>query len=76
MSDNIEIPEVDTDNIIETSDEESSVAGTVAIVAAGVAAGLGLGYCVQKLSNKIGDVVARRAGDKTPEDIINGHSEE
>lgn len=75
MSDDIEIPEVDTDNI-ETSDEESSVAGTVAIVAAGVAAGLGLGYGIQKLSSKIGDVVARRAGDKTPEDIINDYSEE
>lgn len=75
MSDDIEIPE-DVTNNIETSDEETSVAGTVAIVAAGVAAGLGLGYCVQKLSNKIEDVVARRAGDKTPEDIINDHSEE
>lgn len=76
MSDNIEIPEVDPDDILETSDEKSSVAGTVAIVAAGVAAGLGLGYGVQKLSNKIGNVIARRAGDKTPEDIINDHSEE
>ena len=75
MSDNIEIPEVDTDDIVETSEEESSVAGTVAIVAAGVAAGLGLGYGIQKLSNKIGDVIARRSGDKAPEDIINDHSE-
>lgn len=76
MSDDIETPEVDTDNINETSDEESSVAGTIAIAAAGVAAGLGLGYCVMKLSNKIEDVIARRAGDKTPEDILNDHSEE
>lgn len=76
MSDDIEIPEVDTDNILETSDEETSVAGTVAIVAAGVAAGLGIGYGVMKLSNKIEDVVARRAGDKTPEGILNDHSEE
>lgn len=75
MSDDIKIPEVDIDDI-ETSDEKSSVAGTVAIVAAGVAVGLGLGYGVQKLSNKIGDVVARRADDKTPEDILNNHSEE
>lgn len=75
MSDDIETPEVDIDNI-ETSDKESSVAGTVAIAAAGVAAGLGLGYAIQKLSNKIEDVVARRAGDKTPEDIINDYSEE
>ena len=76
MSDNIEIPEVDPDDILETSDEKSSVAGTIAIVAAGVAAGVGLGYGVKKLSNKIEDVIARRAGDKTPEDIINDHSEE
>lgn len=75
MSDDIETPEVDIDDI-ETSDEESSVAGTVAIVAAGVAVGLGLGYGVQKLSNKIEDVIARRAGDKTPEDILNDHSKE
>ena len=81
MSDDIEIPEVDTDDIIETSDEETSVAGTVAIVAAGVAAGLGIGYCLMKLSNEIGDkmydrIVARHVGDKTNEDIINDHSEE
>lgn len=75
MSDNIETPEVDIDDI-ETSDEESSAAGTVAIVAAGVAAGLGLGYGIMKISNKIEDVIARRAGDKTAEDIINNHSEE
>lgn len=75
MSDNIEIPEVDIDDI-ETSDEKSSAAGTVAIVAAGVAVGLGLGYGVMKISNKIEDVIARRAGDKTPEDIINDYSEE
>lgn len=75
MFDDIETPEVEIDDI-ETSDEKTSVAGTVAIVAAGVAAGLGLGYGVQKLSNKIEDVIARRAGDKTPEDIINDHSGE
>lgn len=55
MSDDIEIPEVDPDDIIETSDEETSVAGTVAIAAAGVAAGAGLAYGLVKLSNKIGD---------------------
>lgn len=81
MSDDIEIPEVDTDDIIETSDEETSVAGTVAIVAAGVAAGLGIGYGLMKLSNKIGDkmydhIVAQHEGNKTDEDIINDHSGE
>ena len=81
MSDDIEIPEVDTTDIIETSDEETSVAGTVAIVAAGVAAGLGLGYGILKLSNKIGDkmydhVVAQHKGDKTTEDPNDSNQEE
>lgn len=75
MSDNIEFPEVDIDDI-ETSDEKSSVAGTVAIVAAGVAAGLGLGYGIQKLFNKSTDVIARRLGDRPVEDIINDYSKE
>lgn len=71
MSDNIEIPEVDTDDVVD-SDEETSVAGTVAIVAAGVAAGLGIGYGIKKLSNKIGDkmydhIVASHRDDKTTE---------
>lgn len=73
MSDDIEIPEVDTDNIVETSDEETSVAGTVAIVAAGVAAGAGLAYGIVKLSNKIGDkmhdhIVAQHEKNKITED--------
>lgn len=55
MSDNIETPEVDIDDIVDASDEETSVAGTVAIVAAGVAAGVGIGYGINKLSEKIGD---------------------
>lgn len=80
MSDDIEIPEVDTDDIIETSDEETSVAGTVAIVAAGVAAGLGIGYGLMKLSNKIGDkmydhIVAQHEGHKTAEDPIESNQE-
>lgn len=73
MSDDIEIPEVDTDDIIETSDEKTSVAGTIAVVTVGVTAGLGLGYCIQKLSNKIGDkmydhIVAQHKRNKTTED--------
>ena len=74
MSDDIEIPEVDTDDIVETSDEETSVAGTVAIAAAGVAAGAGLAYGIMKLSNKIGDkmydrIVAQHERNKTTEDL-------
>ena len=69
MSDSIEIPEVDTNDVI-TSDEETSVAGTVAIVAAGVAAGVGIGVGIKKLSEKIGDkmydhIVASHRDDKT-----------
>jgi hypothetical protein len=74
MSDNIEIPEVDTDEIVETSDEETSVASNIAIAAAGVTAGLGIGYCILKLSNKIGDkmydhIVAQHERNKTTEDL-------
>lgn len=81
MSDDIEIPEVYTDDIVDASDQETSVAGTVAIVAAGVAAGLGLGYGIQKLSKKIGDkmydnIVASHRGDNTVEDCTEPDSEE
>ena len=80
MSDDIEIPEVDTDDIVENSDEETSVAGTVAIVAAGVAAGAGLAYGIVKLSNKIGDkmydhIVAQHERNKTTEDSAQSDQE-
>ena len=80
MSDDIEIPEVDTDDIVETSDEETSVAGTVAIAAAGVAAGAGLAYGIVKLSNKIGDkmydhIVAQHERNKTTEDSAQSDQE-
>lgn len=79
MSDDIETPQVDTD-IIETSDEETSVAGTVAIVVAGMAAGLGIGYGLTKLSNKIGDkmyehIVAQHGGNKITEDSTQSNQE-
>ena len=80
MSDDIEIPEVDTDNIVDASDEETSVAGTVAIVAAGVAAGVGIGYGIKKLSEKIGDkmydhIVACHEGDKIAERTTKSNQE-
>lgn len=80
MSDDIEIPEVDTDDIIETSDEKTSVAGTVAIAVAGVAAGAGLAYGVVKLSNKIGDkmydhIVAQHERNKIIEDSAQSDQE-
>lgn len=80
MSDDIEIPEVDTD-IIENSDEETSVAGTVTIVAAGVAAGLGIGYGLTKLSNKIGDkmydhIVAQHERNKIKNKTTESNQEE
>lgn len=81
MSDDIEIPEVDTDNIVETSDEETSVAGTVAVAAAGVAAGLGIGYGLLKLSNKIGDkmydhIVAQHERNNTKDKTTESNQEE
>lgn len=75
MSDDIETPEVDIDDI-ETSDEKSSVAGTVAIVAAGMAVGLGVGYGVKKLSNKIEDAIVRHRSKKIQEDDNNSDQEE
>lgn len=81
MSDDIEIPEVDTDNIVDPSDEETSVASTVAIVAAGVAAGAGLAYGIAKLSHKIGDkmydhIVAQHKEDKTKVKTTESNQEE
>ena len=81
MSDDIEIPEVDTDNIVETSDEETSIAGTVAVAAAGVAAGLGIGYGILKLSNKIGDkmydhIVAQHERNNTKDKTTESNQEE
>ena len=72
MSDDIETTEVDTCDIVDTSDEETSVAGTIAIAVAGVAAGIGIGYGVKRLSEKIGDkmydkIVASHRDDKTTE---------
>lgn len=68
MSDNIEIPEVNPDDIIETPDEENSVTYTLAITAIGMVAGVGVWYGVRKLSHKLEDVVNRKAAEKMLKD--------
>lgn len=68
MSDDIEIPEVDTDEIIETSDEENSVARTVAVAATGMVAGVGIWYGAQKLTKKLEAAAYRHWEKKVMED--------
>lgn len=64
MSDNIEIPEVEADDVIETPDEENSVAYTLAIAAIGMVAGVGAWYGMKKLTHKLEDVVNRKMMEK------------
>lgn len=61
MSDNIETPEVEVDDTIETPDEEKSVAYTLAVAAIGMVAGVGAWCGVKKLTHKLEDVVNRKA---------------
>lgn len=64
MSDDIEIPTVEPDDIIETSDEENSVAYTIAVATAGAAAGVGIWYGTRKLAHKLEDYVNQKAMEK------------
>lgn len=64
MSDNIEIPEVEVDDTIETPDEENSVAYTLAVAAIGMVAGVGAWCGAKKLTHKLEDVVNRKAAEK------------
>lgn len=64
MSDEIEIPEVEPDDIIEAPDEENSVAYTIAVAAAGAAAGVGIWCGAKKLAHKLEDIVNRKAMEK------------
>ena len=68
MSDDIEIPEVDPDDIIETPDEENSVARTVAVAATGMVAGVGIWYGMQKLAKKLEAAAYRHWEQKVMED--------
>lgn len=69
MSDDIETPEVTPDDIIETHDEENSVALTVAIAAAGMAVGVGVWCAGNKLRAKFQEFIWRKAIDSMKEEI-------
>lgn len=68
MSDDIEIPEVEADGIIETPDEENSVARTIAVAATGMVAGVGVWYGARKLAHKLESAVYRHWEKKVTED--------
>lgn len=68
MSDDIEIPEVEADDIIETPDEENSVARTLAVAATGMVAGVGVWYGARFLAKKLEAVAHRRWEKKIMED--------
>lgn len=71
MSDNIEIPEVEADDIIETPDEENSVAYTLAVAAIGMVAGVGVWCGAKKLTHKLEDTINRKATEK----MLKGNTE-
>lgn len=68
MSDDIETLEVTPDDIIETHDEENSVAQTVAIAAAGMAVGVGVWCAGKKLGRKFQEFIWRKAIDSMTEE--------
>lgn len=76
MSDNIEIPEVEPDDIIETPDEENSVARTLAVAAIGMVAGVGVWHAAKKLTHKLEDVINRKVTEKTLKDTTEPDSKE
>lgn len=76
MSDNIEIPEVEVDDTIETPDEENSVAYTLAVAAIGMVAGVGAWCGAKKLTHKLEDVINRKVAEKmTKEDTDSDQKE-
>lgn len=68
MSDDIEPLEVETDDIIETSDEENSVTRTIAVAATGMVAGVGLWYGARILAKKVEAAAYRHWEKKVTED--------
>ena len=64
MSDDIEIPEVEVDDVVETPDEENSVAYTLAVAAIGMVAGVGAWCGAKKLTHKLEDIVNRKVAEK------------
>lgn len=71
MSDDIEIPEVETDDTVETFDDNKATAATVAIAVAGVAAGIGIWYGALKGSSKVQSAIVRHWIKNHPEDFTN-----
>ena len=68
MSNDTEILEATSDDIIEAHDEENSVTQTVAIAAAGMAVGVGV-WCVgKKLGRKFQEFIWRKAIDSMKEE--------
>lgn len=76
MSDDIEIPEVEADDIIETPDKENSVAYTLAVAAIGMVAGVGAWCGAKKLTHKLEAVVHRHWEKNVLEDITNPDQKE
>lgn len=68
MSDDIEIPEVEADDVIETPDKENSVAYTLAVAAIGMVAGAGVWCGAKKLTHKLEDAVQRKMAEKMLEE--------
>lgn len=64
MSDDIENSEIEPDDIIETPDEENSVAYTLAVAAIGMVAGVGVWCGAKKLTHKLEAVVNRKVAEK------------
>lgn len=76
MSDDIETPKFETDDVIETPDEENSVAYTLAVAAIGMVAGVGAWCGAKKLTRKIEDIVNRKATEKMLKDTAEPDSKE
>ena len=76
MSDDVEIPEVEADDIIETPDEENSVARTLAVAATGMVAGVGVWYGARTLAKKIEAVAYRHLEKKITEDYADSDQKE
>lgn len=76
MSDDIETPEIEADDIIETPDEENSVAYTIAVASIGMVAGVGAWCGGKKLLHKLEDVVNRKAAEKMSKEATNSDQKE
>lgn len=76
MSDDIEIPEVEVDDIVEAPDEENSVARTLAVAVTGMVAGVGVWYGGRMLAKKLEATVYRHWEKKIMEDNVDPDKKE